>query len=126
MDKSLDELISTRPRGGAGRRGAPRRGAGAKAQVLGNNRPRAPAVTARPAVPSTQPSDKIIVSNLPYDVNEAAVKELFASTVGPLRSVMIHYDAAGKSKGIAVVNFQRAGDGNKAYQQYNNRLIDGS
>ena len=31
-----------------------------------------------------------------------------------------------RSKGIAVVNFQRSGDGNKAYQQYNNRLIDGS
>ena len=39
---------------------------------------------------------------------------------------MIHYDAGGRSKGIAVVNFQRSGDGNKAYQQYNNRLIDGS
>ncbi|KAI5887163.1 uncharacterized protein SCHCODRAFT_02640902 [Schizophyllum commune H4-8] len=123
MDKSLDELITSRPRGG--RRGGARRGAGAKAQVLGTNRPKVPVVTGRPAAVSTQPSDKIIVSNLPLDVNEAAVKELFATTVGPLRSVMIHYDAGGRSKGIAVVNFQRSGDGNKAYQQYNNRLIDG-
>ncbi|TRM63628.1 hypothetical protein BD626DRAFT_494900 [Schizophyllum amplum] len=126
MDKALDEIIATRPRGG-GRRNGVRRG-GAKAQILGNGnvRPaRTPVVTNRPAAVSAQPSDKIIVSNLPLDVNEAAVKELFASTVGPLRTVMIHYDAGGRSKGIAVVNFQRAGDGNKAYQQYNNRLIDG-
>lgn len=91
MDKSLDDvrgwlfsgvwrgmltlllqLITSRPRGG--RRGGARRGAGAKAQVLGTNRPKTPVVTGRPAAVSTQPSDKIIVSNLPLDVNEAAVK----------------------------------------------------
>lgn len=53
-------------------------------------------------------------------------KELFHSTVGPLRDVTLHYDSAGRSKGVAAVQFQRKGDGTKAYQQYNNRLIDGS
>jgi THO complex subunit 4 len=66
------------------------------------------------------------VSNLPQDVNEAQVKELFTSTVGPLREVTLHYDASGRSKGVAAVHFQRKGDGTKAFQQYNNRLIDGS
>lgn len=55
-----------------------------------------------------------------------AIKELFHSTVGPLRDVTLHFDSAGRSKGIAAVHFQRKGDGTKAYQQYNNRLIDGS
>lgn len=55
-----------------------------------------------------------------------ASQELFHSTVGPLREVTLHYDSAGRSKGVAAVHFQRKGDGAKAFQQYNNRLIDGS
>lgn len=54
------------------------------------------------------------------------VQELFSSTVGPLRDVTLHYDSNGKSKGTASVQFSKKGDGNKAYAQYNNRLIDGS
>lgn len=53
-------------------------------------------------------------------------QELFSTTVGPLREVNLSYDSNGKSKGVAQVLFQRNGDGNKAFQQYNNRLIDGS
>ncbi|KAI0762505.1 hypothetical protein C8Q74DRAFT_1290579 [Fomes fomentarius] len=132
MDKSLDEIISARPRGI--RRSNPRRNSG-KAQVLGSAGT-APATRARavpasngvktvPVAATQQPADKIIVSNLPPDVNETQVKELFHSTVGPLKDVTLHYDAQGRSKGVAAVHFQRRGDGTKAYQQYNNRLIDG-
>lgn len=53
-------------------------------------------------------------------------QELFQTTVGPLRDVTLHYDNKGSSKGVAAVHFSRKGDGTKAYQQYNNRLIDGS
>ncbi|KAH0826548.1 hypothetical protein J3R83DRAFT_4902 [Lanmaoa asiatica] len=131
MDKSLDEVIAARPKN---QRRVARRGS-AKAQVLGNptnaavraaaqNAAAAKVVAA--ATPASQPADKIIVSNLPADVNEVQIKELFHSTVGPLRDVTLHYDSAGRSKGIAAVHFQRKGDGTKAYQQYNNRLIDGS
>ncbi|KAI0754386.1 hypothetical protein C8Q80DRAFT_1138759 [Daedaleopsis nitida] len=132
MDKSLDDIIASRPRGI--RRSNPRRNSG-KTQVLGNAGT-APATRARavpasngakavPAAATQQPADKIIVSNLPPDVNEMQVKELFHSTVGPLKDVNLHYDAQGRSKGVAVVHFQRRGDGTKAVQQYNNRLIDG-
>jgi len=129
MDKSLDDIISAKPRA---RRGAGRRSS-ARAQVLG--KPvvtpvqRARAAAAAPATDTAkavaQGSEKIIVSNLPGDVNEAQVKELFNQTVGPLKEITLHYDANGRSKGIATVNFQRKGDGTKAFQQYNNRLIDG-
>ncbi|PIL23256.1 hypothetical protein GSI_14566 [Ganoderma sinense ZZ0214-1] len=131
MDKSLDEIIATRPKG---LRRSTRRNSG-KAQVLGTSNP-SPATRAR-AVPasngaksvapaaSQQPADKIIVSNLPPDVNEMQVKELFHATVGPLKEVTLHYDSQGRSKGVAAVHFQRRGDGTKAFQQYNNRLIDG-
>jgi THO complex subunit 4 len=87
--------------------------------------------------------NKIMISNLPYDVNEAQIKvsihvsrsvvshsqqtqELFTQTIGPIREVIITYDSNGKSKGIASVTFNKASDSQKAYQQYNNRLIDGS
>lgn len=147
---SVHQIIASRPRGG--RRGSTRR-TSAKSQVLGNagtpptTRARAaPAVANAKTSAATQPSaDKIIVSNLPNDVNEVQVKvsfisvprkatrflsffiqELFFSTVGPLKDVTMHYDAQGRSKGVASVLFQRRGDGTKAFQQYNNRLIDGS
>ncbi|KAF9269630.1 hypothetical protein L218DRAFT_850953 [Marasmius fiardii PR-910] len=137
MDKSLDEIIKSKPRV---RRTSSR---SARSQVLGKTPARAAAspgnraaaraakVANQASAPTTQqtppqPADKIIVSNLPQDVNEQQVKELFHTTVGPLKDVTLHYDSAGRSKGVASVHFQRKGDGTKAYQQYNNRLIDGS
>ena len=69
---------------------------------------------------------KVIVSNLPTDVTEAQVKELFSTTIGPLRRVLMSYRANGQSTGVVTVQFQRAEDASRAYSQYNNRLIDGS
>jgi len=129
---SLDDIIASRPKND--RRNNSNRGGKARAQVLGNTglspaaRARAKAiipVKAAAAAPTSTPAEKIIVSNLPQDVNEAQVKELFHTTVGPLREVTLHYDSAGRSKGVATVVFSKKGDGNRAFAQYNNRLIDG-
>ncbi|KAI0035814.1 hypothetical protein K488DRAFT_42479 [Vararia minispora EC-137] len=134
MDKSLDEIVAaSRPKGI--RRGTARRGGAVRTQILGNAAPspvaraRAAATVAAPvpAKATAAPTpEKIMVSNLPLDVNEAQIEELFQTTVGPLRKVQLHYDAQGRSKGVAYVQFSRRGDGRKAYEQYNNRLIDGS
>ncbi|KAJ7064931.1 hypothetical protein C8F01DRAFT_1128790 [Mycena amicta] len=128
MEMSLDDIIAARPK--TSRRPS-QRGKG-RAQILGNaavspvTKARAKAtIAAKPAAPSQAPAEKIIVSNLPSDVNESQVKELFQTTVGALREVTLHYDAAGRSKGVATVVFNKKGDGNRAYAQYNNRLIDG-
>ncbi|KAI0948134.1 hypothetical protein AcW1_009727 [Taiwanofungus camphoratus] len=130
MDKTLDDIIASRPKGI--RRASSRRNS-AKVQVLGGPTT-TPATRARVVngakaatanATTQQPADKIIVSNLPPDVNELQVKELFHTTVGPLKDVTLHYDSQGRSKGVAAVHFQRRGDGTKAFQQYNNRLIDG-
>lgn len=137
MDKSLDDIISSKPK--TGRRGGRARsslGASGRTEALGK-RAAAPtpaaktrAATANQAKAAASavaaPSaDKIIVSNLPIDVTQEQIKDLFTTTVGPLRDVTLHYDANGKSKGVAAVQFSRKGDANKAYQQYNSRLIDG-
>jgi THO complex subunit 4 len=122
VDKSLDDIIKSKPRNH--RRGSSRRTT-ARVQVLGKPSP-TPAQKARvTAAPTDAKSEKIIVSNLPGDVNEAQIRELFTSTVGPLREINLHYDSAGRSKGVATVLFSRKGDGTKAFQTYNNRLIDG-
>ncbi|KAI0280203.1 hypothetical protein BGY98DRAFT_965199 [Russula aff. rugulosa BPL654] len=110
MDKSLDEIVAVSRASKQTRR--PRRGV--RAQVLGTTGP-SPVAKARiasaakPASASPQPVEKIVVSNLPPDVNEAQVKELFQTTVGPLREVNLHYDANGRSKGVASVIFQKKG-----------------
>ncbi|KAJ7804502.1 hypothetical protein B0H14DRAFT_2463122, partial [Mycena olivaceomarginata] len=76
------------------------------------------------AAPSSTPAREIVVSNLPLDVNEAQVKELFHTTVGRLREVKVHFDIAGRSTGVATIVFCKNGDGNCAFAQYNNRAID--
>jgi len=131
MDKTLDDIIATRPK--PARKPSSRRGVG-RAEALGKKDPAVSARTryttttpgtGKPTPASAQAAEKIIVSNLPTDVNETQVKELFHSTIGPLKDVTLHYDPTGRSKGVANIIFQRKGDGSKAYQQYNNRLIDG-
>jgi THO complex subunit 4 len=130
MDKSLDEIIASKPKGvrRSSRRGSAR--VAARAQVLGRPAPppgqRARATAVAAPAPEGGKADKIIVSNLPPDVNEAQIKDFFNQTVGPVKEVLLSYDAAGRSKGVATVTFTKKGDGNKAFQSYNNRLIDGS
>lgn len=153
-DSQREKIIATKPKTGGRRGGPPRRRTGAptaRSAVLGKPQPSpAQKVSAVAAAKSVDPAgavpaDKIIVSGLPLDVNEAQVKvnsrlecfsvngeltsffqDLFASTIGPVREVTLTYNAHGKSKGVATVLFSRKGDGNKAYKEYNNRLIDGS
>lgn len=72
------------------------------------------------------PGDRVIVSNLPDDVTEQQVKDLFAKTIGPVGSAQMNYDARGKPKGVVNVQFRKPEDAARAFEQYNNRLIDGS
>ncbi|KAH8108803.1 hypothetical protein DFH11DRAFT_1710520 [Phellopilus nigrolimitatus] len=131
MDKSLDDLIKKNPKHTGMRR--PRR-AGARQTVLGKpavavdtaatKSVRKAAVAGKPGA-FQQAAEKIMVSGLPMDVNEAQIKELFATTVGPVRETLLNYNQHGKWNGSAMVVFQRKGDGTKAHRQYNDRLIDG-
>ncbi|TIB98288.1 hypothetical protein E3Q18_02112 [Wallemia mellicola] len=73
-----------------------------------------------------QTAKKIIVSNLPLDVNDQSLRELMTTTIGPVSECSISYDQKGNSKGFAQVRFKRPGDGNKAYNDFNGRLIDNS
>ncbi|PPQ71766.1 hypothetical protein CVT24_006527 [Panaeolus cyanescens] len=61
---------------------------------------------------------RVFLSNLPSD-------DLFKKTVGPLKECFLVYNSQGKSKGMAVITFQRAGDSFVARQKYNGKIIDG-
>ncbi|KPV76647.1 uncharacterized protein RHOBADRAFT_25749 [Rhodotorula graminis WP1] len=142
IDKPLDDVIAEkrknrgpRPRRGGSRNGAPattHAQAAAPAPAAGGRGPRNASrndnngtAAAAAATSSPHVGDKIIVSNLPTDVDERQIKELFATTVGPVRTVSLSYNAQGQSKGVATVQFNKYEHATSAYAQYNKRLIDG-
>jgi len=126
LDRSLGDIIASnrknkRDSGKGGAAGGiskrPQRAAAQKAQTAVTPRQTSKAA----AAPS---SDKIIVSNLPYDVTEAQIKEYFASNVGPVKRCNLTYGPDGRSRGIATIIFNKDGDAQKACDKYNGVLAD--
>ncbi|EJU02358.1 hypothetical protein DACRYDRAFT_22031 [Dacryopinax primogenitus] len=134
LDKSLDDMIKSKPRPQRRRRvptakaavlGAGNLGAGAAVKAAARQAALPTPKAAEPTVTQAQQeARKIIVSNLPLDVSETQIKELFGTTVGKTREVNLAFNNKGQSKGIAHVTFTNKGDGFKAYKEYNGRLID--
>ncbi|KAH0835905.1 hypothetical protein J3R83DRAFT_9800 [Lanmaoa asiatica] len=101
-----------------------------KRQLLGNQAGQVP-----PAWRDQKQKDqgsKILLSRLPPDVGELEVEEnacpqqeLFRKTVGPLKEVFLIYNSQGRSKGMALVSFQRSGDAAVARAKYDGKYIDG-
>lgn len=54
------------------------------------------------------------------------MQELFRKTVGPLKESFLIYNSAGRSKGMAVVTFQRPGDAAAARAKFDGKIVDGS
>ncbi|CAK5262149.1 unnamed protein product [Mycena citricolor] len=109
---------------------------GTKRQVLGNHAGRAPpawrgsnvgayAKGKEVADGETAGGSRIFLSRLPTDVGENEVEELFKKTVGPLRESFLIYNSQGRSKGMAVVTFQRPGDAAVAREKYDGKIVDG-
>ncbi|EDR08263.1 uncharacterized protein LACBIDRAFT_297749 [Laccaria bicolor S238N-H82] len=109
---------------------------GPKRQLLGNQAGHAPpSWRTNGPVPVPQggkgrgaPADsgsKIFLSRLPVDVAEKDVEELFRKTVGPLKESFLIYNSQGRSKGMAVVTFQRPGDAALAREKYDGKIVDG-
>ena len=53
-------------------------------------------------------------------------QELFKKTVGPLKEAFLIYNSQGKSKGMAIVVFQRPADALVARTKYDGKIVDGS
>ncbi|KAK0489633.1 hypothetical protein EDD18DRAFT_1081211 [Armillaria luteobubalina] len=108
-----------------------------KQQVLGNNAGHAPpawrvagssgahASIGKGKQAASQAGSKILLSRLPVDVSEKEVEELFRKTVGPLKDSFIVYNSQGKSKGMAIISFQKPGDAAVARSKYDGKFVDG-
>ena len=70
-------------------------------------------------------SVRLFVGNLPYDVSEPDLRELF-SPVGPLSSVIIPVDReTGKRRGFAFVEFGDPAHAEEASRRFNNQSFKG-
>lgn len=134
LDQSLDEILSTRRKSATGRGGRGRRvpnsgrkatippvgGVGKKTHLVG----RAAVKGSAPSGPASGLGSKIIVSNLPPDVNEDQIKEYFVKSVGTVKRVTITYGPNGVSRGIATIIFVKPGSANDAAIKLNGLLVD--
>lgn len=71
-----------------------------------------------------QTGTKILVSNLDYEVSDDDIKDLF-SVVGDVKTISVHYDKSGRSKGTAEVVYSQWKDAVAAVKRYNNIQLDG-
>ncbi|KAK2038608.1 hypothetical protein LZ31DRAFT_532966 [Colletotrichum somersetense] len=132
LDQSLDEILSTQRRSAGGRRSQRRSTGGrpaAAAPVGGVQKTSKPARAAANKPNAAKPAQgtgdsKVIVSNLPKDVNEQQIKEYFVTSVGPIKRVEISYGPNSVSRGIANITFREPDGASKAFQKLNGLLVD--
>lgn len=130
LDQSLDEILTTQRRAVGGRRRTQRRASKPSTTPVGGVQKTSKA--SRPAnaakqVPTKQlggGDSKVVVSNLPKDVNEAQIKEYFKTSVGPIRRVDLSYGPGGVSRGAATVTFNQPDGATKAFNALNGLLVD--
>lgn len=104
----------------------------AKRAALGNTARPNPSWKAQPDVkregfkPLIPPSgSRIMVSQLPQDVGEAELDELFTATIGPLHDVFVIYNKLQQSRGMAIIHFKNSLDAKRARDRYHGKVIDG-
>ncbi|KAJ1338504.1 THO complex subunit 4 [Microdochium nivale] len=133
LDQGLDEIISTQRRAAGGRRQSQRRSTGGRpvttAPIGGVKKttrpPKGPANKQVPAKAiGANGESKVVVSNLPKDVNEAQIKEYFNSSVGSVKRVEVSYGPGGVSRGIATITFSKVDGASKAFKALNGLLVD--
>ncbi|KAI6799689.1 hypothetical protein KC361_g2742 [Hortaea werneckii] len=135
LDQSLDTIMGDskpiggrRPRNAGRRRGAPAAKTTAAAPTGGVQKS-TKAKKAAPAAPAVQApkngDSKIIVSNLPMDVNETLVKDFFSKAIGSVKKVTLAYGPNGKSRGEATIIFGKPDSAARAQKEYNNVGVDG-
>ncbi|XPS74909.1 RNA-binding RNA annealing protein [Ascochyta lentis] len=133
LDQSLESIISSRKQSGrkgrAGRRPDAARPAATAAPVGGvkKSTKQSKQPKAAPAGPAAVGAEsKIMISNLPLDVEQNQLQEYFASAVGVGRpkKILMQYGPNGKSLGSATVIFNRPEQASKATTALNGVKID--
>ncbi len=70
-------------------------------------------------------SKKVYVGNLPFSVDQAKMKELFASYGEIEEAVVISDKFSGRSKGFGFVTFVNDADADKAIAEMSEKEVDG-
>ncbi|KAH3674905.1 hypothetical protein WICMUC_002978 [Wickerhamomyces mucosus] len=137
LDKSLDEILSEKPKRTFRKKTTvPKTRVGkAAAGVAGKTKARPGPKKSIPTGPKSTPasksvvdasfSTKVIVYGLPKDIKQDAIKDFFASQVGGVSTVALSYNERGQSKGIATIIFKSAANASSAVEKYNGAPIDG-
>jgi len=128
LDTALDDIVKTQRRNRPARRGRAAKKSGPPSGPAGGVKKNTRAAPAKPAAASSAPrtsgDSKIIVSNLPTDVNEGQIKDFFNQTVGAIKSVVLTYGPSGISRGTATITFRAAESAQKALKDVNGLPID--
>ncbi|CCF58523.1 hypothetical protein KAFR_0E03720 [Kazachstania africana CBS 2517] len=136
LNKSLDEIIGTRPKRATrgARAAAPRRATKQvnhrRSQPVNRQRTsRGPANAvsrvARMLNSSASSLTKVNVEGLPRDIKQDAVREFFSSQVGGVQSVLLSYNERGQSTGMANITFRNSESAKVAVNKFNGAPIDG-
>lgn len=134
MEQSLDDILKaskTSRRGRSSRRSGVGRPTAAPAPVGGVAKSTKPAKQAKPAPAAPAAvlggETKIMVSNLPRDIDQVQLQDYFASAinVGRPKKVLLQYDAAGRSVGSATIIFNKHEQAAKATAALDGVKIDG-
>jgi len=140
LDRSLQEIIESQPRRKSGATGGGSKGRSAvgarkssggggiskrsTAPLANRTRPAAKSSSKLPAGASFDGTSKVIISNLPTDINEQQIREYFGRVVVPTKSVAINYNRSGHSTGVATIVFKSTSGAEKAFKEFNGRSID--
>ncbi|KAJ9604459.1 RNA-binding RNA annealing protein [Cladophialophora chaetospira] len=128
LDQSLDSIIDSQKKAKREtRRRKVGKPTGPTAPVGGVKKATRPAKSAiKPAAGALAQarSSKIVVSGLPFDVNEAQIKEYFGKSVGNVKKVSLQYNQTGASRGIADIIFSKPDAAAKAAKDLNGMLIE--
>ncbi|OCK80624.1 hypothetical protein K432DRAFT_327907 [Lepidopterella palustris CBS 459.81] len=135
LNRSLDEIMKEQRRNSKGpRRGARRSTNGARPSTVvsppvgGVKKVTKPIKGAGrstiPTGPSGTGDSKIIVSNLPMDVDEAQIKEYFTKTIGPVKKVLLTYGPTGQSRGVATIIFSKPASAAEAAKALDGVKVD--
>jgi len=83
------------------------------------------AADSKPKAPQQKPQTKLEIKNCHVDVSNKEIYELFAK-FGTLTKCKLLTDDIGRSKGIAIVEFENAEHAKKAIEEYNDKEVRGS
>ncbi|KAK7678304.1 hypothetical protein QCA50_018652 [Cerrena zonata] len=71
---------------------------------------------------SSEPSAKLVVSNLHYEITPRDLAAVFGAKGTLVREPLIRYDRSGRSSGVAIITYETAAEASIAKQEYDGRL----